>query len=159
MALCFINTNFTREIAVPSQTFCNVRYLSLIISFFWLLNFTWKQNEVVGVVWSHLYSLKNVKTPIEECYWLKVSLLHGSQFWNFTNRTKSRKSPHQNKKPLVHFIRKNIFERKWMQDIFFMIKWTSGFYFDVAKSYFVCSGEYPIELQEQGISGFWIMKS
>ena len=34
-----------------------------------------------------------------------------------------------------------------------------GFYFDVAKSYFVCSGEYPIELQEQGISSFWIMKS
>ena len=56
-------------------------------------------------IWYHLYNLKNVKTPMKECYFfagfhlatlLKLTLLHGcfSRCLNFPNGTKSRKVSH-----------------------------------------------------------------
>ena len=48
----------------------------------------------------HLYNLKNVKAPMEECYFrkvvLKLKLLHGcfSRFVNCINDAKSRKASH-----------------------------------------------------------------
>ena len=52
-------------------------------------------------IWDHLYNLRNIKTPMEECYFhpatlLKVTLLHGcfSRFLNCTNGTESRKTSH-----------------------------------------------------------------
>ena len=53
-------------------------------------------------LWYHLHNLKNVKTPMEECYFkkyetlLKVTLLHECflRFLNYTNGTKLHKTSH-----------------------------------------------------------------
>ena len=48
-------------------------------------------------IWYHLYNfIKTWKTPMEECYFLKVTFLHGcfSRFSYCTNGIKSRKTSH-----------------------------------------------------------------